>query len=262
VPAVVLDTPQRAREGRARRRRMLKMLAVLAAAGIGAAAGRRTGPWERTTADYAAGVGEQRTIRLADGTVVTMNTDTALDVDQGSEERLIDLLRGEIHVAAGNGQGSMPRPFRVRTDFGTLRAWGTRFFVRLDALEARLIVQQGAVEVRTWSGASRTARAGETLRFNAGAVDRVMEDPLDQSSWMDGVLSVRDMPLGRFLSELGRYRKGIIACDHVVATLPVSGVYQTASTDKTLALVAASLNLSVSYRTRYWVTVGPRGADA
>jgi hypothetical protein len=31
---------------------------------------------------------------------------------------------------------------------------------------------------------------------------------------------------------------------------------------KTLVLVAASLNLSVSYRTRYWVTVGPCGADA
>jgi transmembrane sensor len=42
-----------------------------------------------------------------------------------------------------------------------------------------------------------------------------------------------------------------------VAALPVSGAFQLADTDATLAALAASLPVRIELRTRWWVTIGP-----
>ena len=66
------------------------------------------------------------------------------------------------------------------------------------------------------------------------------------------------MRLDDFLSELARYRNGLVRCSEAVAGLRVSGTYQLSDTDQVLTLVAQSLNVDVTYRSRYWVTVTPR----
>ncbi len=76
------------------------------------------------------------------------------------------------------------------------------------------------------------------------------------------MISARNMRLDDFLSELGRYRHGVLRCSEAVAGLRVSGTYQVGDTDQVLALVAQALPVSVTYRSRYWVTVTPRTAHS
>jgi transmembrane sensor len=77
------------------------------------------------------------------------------------------------------------------------------------------------------------------------------------------MLPVDGMPLAEFLAELRRYRTGWIDCAPEVASLPISGAFPLADTDRVLAAVADTLPLRLRYRTRYWVSVLPReGADA
>ena len=71
-----------------------------------------------------------------------------------------------------------------------------------------------------------------------------------------GVLSVQQMPLAEFVSELGRYRPGLLRCAPEVAGLKVSGTYQLADTGQILQLLTRSLPVRVEYRTRYWVSIG------
>ncbi|MNJ71245.1 fec operon regulator FecR [compost metagenome] len=69
------------------------------------------------------------------------------------------------------------------------------------------------------------------------------------------MLSVQQMPLGEFVTELGRYRPGLLRCADEVAALKVSGTYQLANTDQILNLIAQSLPIRVDYRTRFWVSI-------
>ncbi len=258
VPAAIgLKTLEHMRSRKMQRRSMLKALSlVLAGGGAAAWLTTETDAWQAATADYATATGQRRTVMLSDGTEIVMNTDSALNVRFDAHSRWVDLLRGEVCITTGaEPESAAYRPFRVRTEFGTLRALGTRFLVRLDASRAWLCVEQGAVEVLPLNGGSAIGRANETLRFDRGNVVSEEETNPPPAAWLDGVLLARDMPLARFLEELSRYRRGIITCDPAVAQLRVSGAYQTADPDKALALVASSLNLHLSYRTRFWVVV-------
>ncbi len=258
VPADIgLKTLERARRGKEARRSTLKALSLILAGG-GAAAwlGTNSDAWQAATADYTTATGQRRTVTLSDGTEIVMNTGSAMNVRFDDMNRWVDLLRGEICITTGAQENAgLARPFRVRTEFGTLRALGTRFLVRLDAAQAWLCVEQGAVEIALPEGIRATGKAGDTLRFDRRRVVREQEANPSPAAWLDGMLIVRGMPLSRFLDELSRYRRGIITCDDMVAHLPVSGAYQTGDPDKVLALVAASMNLTLSYRTRFWVVV-------
>ena len=262
-PKLALDTLQAAEAkliaNGVSRRQMLKLLSI--AGVIGAAgwiAGEQT-PWQRLIADASTGTGERRALSLSDGTRLVLNTDTAVSIKLSGEQRLIVLRRGEMLATTGPDLG-LPnrRPFWVDTSFGRMQALGTRFAVRLDGDDARVTVQEGAVEMHTANaGFSAIAHPGENWRLSAERLIRMSQSAFDPMGWTDGVIKARQMRLADLLVELSRYRRGRIFCDPAVADLPVSGIYQVDDTDRTLAFLAQTLRLRIDYRTRFWVTVGP-----
>jgi len=241
------------------RRQMLKLLSI---AGVVGAAGwivREQTAWQRLIADASTDTGERRALSLSDGTRLVLNTDTAVSVQLSGEQRVIVLRRGEMLASTGPDL-DMPsrRPFWVDTSFGRMQALGTRFAVRLDRNDARVTVQEGAVEMHTaHAGFSAIAHAGESWRLGANGLNQTSQSAFDPMSWTDGVIKARQMRLADLLVELSRYRRGRIFCDPAVADLPVSGVYQVDDTDRTLAFLAQTLRLRIDYRTRFWVTVKP-----
>lgn len=261
-PDIGLKTLERARDRKQARRSALKTLGAVLVGGSAATwLATRTQTWQAATADYVTAVGERRTVTLDDGTEIVMNTDSAFNVRFDRQNRWVDLVSGEVCITTGKDTAATRgRPFRVRTEFGILRALGTRFLVRLDPEQGWLNVEQGAVEV-TAAGMRATAQAGDTMRFDREGVRRQQADLLP-SAWLKGMLIVHNMPLSQFLAELSRYRRGFVTCDDAIARLPVSGAYQTKDPDKVLALVAASQGLSLGYRTRFWVVVSKEDRSA
>lgn len=79
---------------RERRQAMKQLLALAIIAPLGYVGYRQVVP----AATYATAVGEHRRVELADGTVLELNTGTAVNLDFDLEQRLITLLRGEILV--------------------------------------------------------------------------------------------------------------------------------------------------------------------
>ena len=74
------------------------------------------------------------------------------------------------------------------------------------------------------------------------------------------MLVAQGQPLAAFIEDLGRYRRGHLACDPALAGLRVSGTFPLENTDKIIAAVADTLQLEVQHFTRYWVTFKPRMA--
>lgn len=236
---------------RARRAALAKLAALLAVAPAAWGAWRWSDA-EGWTADYRSATGERRDIRLDDGTRLTLNTGSAVDIRYDASQRTVLLRAGEIHIeTAGDA-----RPFEVRTRDGVLRALGTRFNVRQQDDHTRLAVQEGAVRVTT-SQDLRVVQAGEQADVSARGIDAAPLDPA-ATAWTQGMLLADGQALGDVVAELARYRRGVVRCDPAVARLRVSGTFPLADTDRALAMLAATYPVAIASRLGgYWILVGP-----
>ncbi len=218
-------------------------------------------PWQALLADYRSGVGQRRDVQLADGSLLILNTDSAVDVRFSAGERKLVLRAGEILVETASRRqaraGADSRPFLVETEQGSVQALGTRFTVRRRGDATEVVVLEDAVAVRAAQAPRRpvTLRAGQRLSFTAADIGPAQAADDTAAAWRDGSIVAGDWPLGRLVAELARYRPGRLVCDPAVAQLRVSGAFPVGDTDKALAVLAASLPVRISRLTRYWVTV-------
>ena len=237
----------------ARRAAMLKLAALLATV---------PGAWllfdqSAWRSDYHTATGERREIVLADGSHVSLNTGTTLDVRFDAGERLLLLRGGEIAVrTAPDAQG---RPFVVQTAQGRLEALGTVFSVREEEHRTQLAVQESRVRITPQAGAaSRIVDAGQQVVFTQSAIGQPQMLDAAALAWRRGMLLADDVRLADFAQELARYRPGVIHCDPQVANVRISGAFPIADTDAALVMLVSTY--PVLARTRlggYWVTLAP-----
>ncbi|MFL9925155.1 FecR domain-containing protein [Herbaspirillum lusitanum] len=216
-------------------------------------------------ADQRTATGEQKTITLADGTQVMLDTHTALDIRFDGQQRRIILRRGAIMIETAHQPGWADQPFIVQTTQGEVRALGTRFTVREEdpsrSANRRVLVavMEGAVEISPGARAnSARLKAGQQTGFSASRIDAPAPLDLNAQAWAQGMLVARSRTLGDFLQELGRYRPGILNCDGEVAEMRVTGVFPLDDTDRILNALAQAFPLRIKRRTRYWVNVAAR----
>ncbi len=244
------------------RRAALGKLLVLIGAGGAIGYAQVDEAWRGWVAQYRTAVGARREVLLADHSRVVLNAATAMDVLFDAQQRLIALHGGEILIETAPDPQQDARPFIVRTREGSITALGTRFVVRRDDGVSAVQVLEGAVRVALPGASADAARivpAGMGLRFGGGQIDDAQALTGDPSAWQRGMLQVDGMPLNEFLRELQRYRAGWIDCAPEVAHLPISGAFPLAEPDRVLVTVADTLQLGLRYRTRYWVSLVPRG---
>jgi transmembrane sensor len=233
------------------RRRALGGIAGLFAAGLFGLQG-----WWRSdlSADALTVAGEQRDLRLEDGSHLRLDTDTAIDIRFDSRQRLVHLRRGRVLIETGHAaDGAGQPPLRVETAQGIVQALGTRFVIRQQSGSTEVAVLEHRVAVHAGSAAngadpthgSVILAAGEAVRFaRQGVYERRPARPGD-SAWVRGMLIADDMALIDFIAELARYRAVPLACDPAVQQLRISGTYPLTDIDGALASLVRALPVRV-----------------
>lgn len=246
-----LDTPSSRS-----RRDALKLLTLLVIAGGGALAVRESDPLLALRADQSTAVGERRKLTLADGSTLSLNTDSALDIRFDARQRLLHLRQGEMLVEAVDEA----RPLRVETPQGLILLHGGRLAVRLQERRSQVSLFTG--EAQVFSHGQRLAlQPGQRLNLDARGSGAAQVADENSVAWINGMLVASSMRLGDFLAELGRYRHGRIGCDPAIADLRLSGTYPLDHTDSILAMLPRTLPVEVRSVTRYWISVHPRAAS-
>ncbi|GAB7532721.1 fec operon regulator FecR [Pseudomonas sp. 3A(2025)] len=234
------------------RRAVLKGLMIgLGVAGTGWAGYREAPVW---LADLRTGTGERRSLSLDDGTRLTLNTASAVDIRYDAGQRLIVLRAGEILVETAKDS----RPLSVRSAQGTMRALGTRFGVRQYAGHTELSVLEHDVAVSNgFDRHERIVHAGQRLGFDNSPLAESQPLEANPMAWRNGRLVIDNWRLDRVLDELQRYRPGVIQCASEVAGLRLSGAFPLDDTNQTLLAIAEVLPVRVQTHTRFWVRVLP-----
>ncbi|HAW5481040.1 TPA: fec operon regulator FecR [Escherichia coli] len=210
---------------------------------------------EGLRADYRTAKGAVSHQRLEDGSLLTLNTQSAADVRFDAHQRAVHLWYGEIAITTA--KDAQRRPFRVMTRQGQLNALGTEFTVFQQDNATRVTVQQHAVEVILTNRPQekRIVKAGESLQFSASDFGALASADDESAAWTQGVLSFSDKPLGEVIATLGRYRNGVLRCDPAVAGLRLSGTFPLKNTDAILTVIAQTLPVKIQSVTRYWINI-------
>lgn len=232
--------------------RNIASLALLAMIGASTLLGSYSMQQGLMFADLHTASGERQHQRLADGSQIDLDSDSAVDLDFNPQQRRVKLLRGEILVEVAKDP---TRPFHVVTAQGSIRALGTRFLVEQldDATQVTMLESATRIEA---GGRSQTLDAGQRLRFEAsgpGTVEQVDSQAL-QNAWDDRQLLAYNQPLTDVLERLARHRKGLVLFDRqALSALRVTVMLPTDDGDRALRLLARTLPIEVRHYTP-WLT--------
>jgi transmembrane sensor len=185
--------------------------------------------------DYATAVGEQRTVRLDDGSRVTLDTGTRIQIRLRDDRRSVALLSGQAFFDVA---GDPARPFVVTAGDTHVTAIGTRFDVRRMDDGARVTLVEGRVSVReTDQGDSGwSLNPGQQVVTAAPRPAVATVDIAQETSWTTGRLIFKATPIRTAVAEINRYsdEKIELQASHI-ADIPVSGVFDTGDTDGFIA---------------------------
>jgi len=224
--------------------------------GLALFAGDRYLPIDYWLADQRTATGEQRTIRLDDGTLINLNTHSAVDVRFDDKQRRVILQEGEILIETGHGDA---RPFIVETREGRMRALGTRFLVKREEQGTRLSVLQSAVAAHPQSSPEeQVLREGQQMLIRSDGLGPIVALNLGADAWTRGMLVVDNARLEDLVREIGRYRPGLLGVAPEVADLRITGSFPLQNTDLALSALLPTLPVQIEHRTQWWVTVAAK----
>lgn len=183
------------------------------------------------SARFSTAVGELATRHLADGSTATMASDSVLEVQWSRDQRRVELFRGEALFDVAKDAA---RPFVVHAGSRRIVAVGTRFSVRRDAEQLRIVVAEGTVRLQSEhelaSSGGALLPAGSVVRIE-GRNELVQQLEIAEVErllrWRDGVLAFRDVTLREAVAEFNRYnRRRIVIEDAAVGELPIGGHFR------------------------------------
>ncbi|WP_445365543.1 FecR family protein [Microbulbifer sp. ANSA001] len=196
---------------------------------------------------YTTELGEIRTINLADGSEIKLNSNSKLLINYSRNERQTQLIRGEAFFEVAR---QTSRPFTVSAGGANIRVLGTEFNVELNPESTRVSVTEGTVSVSEAESSPGLAPESVKLTKNqkVSITDRGLGEvrrtsPEEVTDWTRGLLVFEKTPLKEALEELNRYLSVPVAATPQVEGRLVSGTFAVSDPDNTLEAIATALQL-------------------
>lgn len=240
------------------RRDSLRLFSGLLLASVGSWLGWRYSPvgnkLQAMLADHQTRIGEVRPLRLADQSQLWLNTDSAINVAFSEQQRLLNLVRGEVLIETTRES----RPFIVQTEQGALRASEARFSVQQLTDRCRLSVFNGSVEITCQQSSQRSViSSGHQAVFDAVALRQKSPARQTNQSWSQGLLQADSITLRDFIQQVDRYHPHFIQVSEQVAHIPVVGTFPAHDLDKILLMLQESLQIKAQQVLPWWVRIEP-----
>ncbi len=191
---------------------------------------------------------ERRDITLPDGSLVSLNQNSSLDVQYSPHERSLELLQGEAFFQVAP-QGD--HRFVVKSANTQVRVIGTAFNVRLAPSRVYVSVREGVVSVNSTGDRenhSTTLKAGDALRISTdtGLQKPSPSTPDRAGAWQSGQLIFKRTPLHEVIDELQGYmNQPVELVGAQVRAYPVSGFANTQRPSDFLDALAQLLPVQV-----------------
>jgi transmembrane sensor len=211
--------------------------------------------------DYLTGHGQQLTQSLADGSLLRLDTDSAVTVRYERGQRRVDIRRGQAAFTVAHDPA---RPFRVTAGSAQVVAVGTQFDVYLQGEVTLVTVIEGRVSVAPSGGGASTdvgggqpaagssvpveVSAGEQVRVERGALlaPPSQVDTRRAMAWEHRQLAYEHEALSVVAADFSRYSPTPVVIESPeLRALAVSGVFNVDDTESFIAFLRSLKGVGV-----------------
>ena len=250
---------------RNRRRRLVSAAAAAVVIGVSVAALYINRSWF-TTSVYKTDMGERRIVALPDGSRISMDSATTIQVTYERTARSITLERGRSRFDVAHDPN---RPFTVTAGPKIVVAVGTSFDVERLQSSVLITLIQGQVVIKSadelTTPASRlieqpiSLKPGEELVVASNVRPAIVAaDPQVARAWESGRLLFRDEPLGDAVARVNRYTDHPISIDPSIASIRVSGVFNAGDVASFVSAVTSYFPVQASTTATNSILLQPR----
>ena len=185
------------------------------------------------------GVGEIRAVTLEDGSKLTLDTASGVEVDIGKSRRRAILRKGRARFEI---RGSR-LPFIVEAGQARISADGGMIDVERAMERTRVDVLAGRAEVSGDAGAALALGTGEAV--TVAAAQPPAKARASATGWTSGTLEFRSTPLELAVARANSYSKHKIELAPGLAPLRVSGAFRAGDTAGLARALAAAFDLRI-----------------
>ena len=212
-----------------------------------------------TFSDHYTLTGERSVHSLSDGSILTLNTDSAIDIKFDEHTRLIEVLAGEVYVEVAPNKD---RPFIAKAGSMKVTALGTAFIVKRVAKSDPVVtVTEHSVKVESEKSKDTKLVLEEgqqvTLQQNSEQLTTVKQVNSNQEkAWTQGKYVFQDKSFEKVISELNRYYNGkMIIRDDSLRSQLISGVLDLDKPLESLENLALPLRAKTTKITPYVILI-------
>ncbi|WP_174298247.1 FecR family protein [Sphingomonas bacterium] len=219
------------------------------------------GAWWRSVfpPSYQTASGERRTITLDDGSRVSLDASSRLEVRYTKQQRKLVLLAGQARFDVAHNP---LRPFLVEARGRTVVATGTAFNIDLlgpvelvTLIEGRVVITPSREAAPPLAAFRRPPPGDITLTPGQQAIFRPASratlatiDLRRTGAWEAGMLDFDDEPLASVATRINRYSRQQVVVSPTAADMRISGVFQTGDTATFVDAVSHYLPVSATDR--------------
>ena len=187
------------------------------------------------SAQFSTRLGEHRQVALPDGSVIHLNSRSLVAVDYEKGQRSVELKQGEAMFSVEHDAG---RPFVVVAGAGRVTVTGTRFDVRRDDDQTRVVVEAGTVKVQGQASSqvvALTAGRGTHVDTQGQVAAAYTVNAEELTAWRTGKLVFNNATLGEVVREVSRYREQPLrVATPALGNLRLTSVFKSSDTDALL----------------------------
>ena len=203
---------------------------------------------------YSTPVGGLASVPMADGSKITLNTNSEIELEVTDKERRVSLSRGEAFFNVAKDPG---RPFIVTAGNKRIIAVGTQFSVRREADDIQVIVTEGRVRIERKAALRSAEPLANLVAGDIASADRtkvlVREKPLtdvEQTlSWRTGYVVLRKTPLAEAVAEFNRYnQRQLVIDDPSLTDITVGGNFRSSNIDGFVRLLQEGFRVEAEER--------------
>ena len=254
IPGQADEARQLLLQPTASRRDALRALTGLGLLGGGLWLGASTPLGDSLLADLSTGHGQRQDFNLADGSRLSLNANSAVDLHFTDRQRLLILRRGELVIKVAPDP---ERPLCVRTAEGEVRSPAARFLVARQEQASRVVVLQQSVQARLFSGVTRDLQEGQAAILYPRSIVPMVGDQRHRADWLQAKLNVLDDPLEDVVAALRPYTRGFVRVAPEIRGLRVQGVYPLDNSGRAFAALAETLPIRVDHYSPWLTVIGP-----
>ena len=198
--------------------------------------------------------GRIQTYDLSDGSSVTLDTGTKVEITMTSSERHLTLASGRARIRVAED----PRPFRIEAGSGIVMAVNAVVDVGIvDEQRVAVTLISGKAEIHPALQPAvlfvpRSITPGESFFYRASqfkALPPQRAEAADTSDWPNGWVEARSIRLDALIAEANRYAPlPIVMDDPTVGAIEASGRFNVSDTDHFVEHLADVFDLEVERR--------------